>query len=248
MNLSSNVVLVTGGASGIGRAIAERFLAAGSEVVVCGRREEKLRELAALGPRLTTLRCDIGSEGERERLMRDVLERFPSLNVVVNNAGIQRRVRFQQDLSNFSEQRREIAINLEAPIHFSALFLPHLRAQPRSAIVNVSSGLAFVPAVFAPVYAATKAALHSFSMSLRRELAGPSVRVVEIIPPAVDTELGGPGVHAQGVPLDEFADAVMARVAAGELEIGFGFSEVTRRASREALDEAFERMNARLAP
>ena len=106
-----------------------------------------------------------------------------------------------------------------------------------------TAGLAFVPAVFAPIYAATKAALHSFTMSLRRDLDQTSVRVIEIIPPAVNTELGGAGLHTHGVPLEEFADAVMARVAAGELEVGYGFSEESRRASREVLDQKFERLN-----
>jgi len=243
MDLSGNTVLVTGGATGIGRAIAERFLAAGSEVIVCGRREERLRELATLGPRLHTLRCDVTTPAEREALAARIQSEFPALNVLVNNAGIQRRGRVSGEKSSWAERQREIAINFEAPVHLSSLFLPQLAAQPESAIINVSSGLAFVPAVFAPIYAATKAALHSFTMSLRRDLDQTSVRVIEIIPPAVNTELGGAGLHTHGVPLEEFADAVMARVAAGELEVGYGFSEESRRASREVLDQKFERLN-----
>jgi uncharacterized oxidoreductase len=243
MNLSGNTVLVTGGATGIGRAIAERFLAAGSEVIVCGRREERLRELTSLGPKLHTLRCDVGSAAEREQLAGRVARDFPALNVLVNNAGIQRRGRLYEETAPWAERQREIAINFEAPVHLSSLLLPQLEAQPKSAIINVSSGLAFVPAVFAPIYAATKAALHSFTMSLRFDLSTTSVRVIEIVPPAVNTELGGAGLHTHGEPLDAFADSVMARVAAGEVEVGYGTSEITRRASREALDQTFARLN-----
>lgn len=243
MNLSDNTVLVTGGATGIGLAIAERFLQAGSDVIVCGRRDDKLREVKARHPGIHTRSCDVAKEEDREALAEAIVKDFPRLNVLVNNAGIQRQVRFLSDPEAWRQRRQEIAINFEAPLHLSALFLAHLQKQPRAAIVNVSSGLAFVPAVFAPVYSATKAALHSFSMSLRQDLARTSVQVIEIVPPAVNTDLGGVGLHTQGVPLDEFADAVMKRVAEGELEVGYGFSETSRRASREALDERFRRLN-----
>jgi uncharacterized oxidoreductase len=119
------------------------------------------------------------------------------------------------------------------------LVLEHFRVQPQAAIINISSGLAFVPALFAPVYAATKAAIHSFTMSLRAELDATSIQVVEIAPPAVNTDLGGAGIHTEGVPVDDFANSVMARVAAGELEVGYGYSETARHASREQIDDLF---------
>ena len=152
---------MTGGATGIGRAIAERFLKAGSDVVVCGRREDRLRELRALGPKLHTVRADVTTAAEREALVERVLREFPALDVVVNNAGIQRQARVLQETASWAERQTEIAINFEAPVHLTSLFLPHLLARPKSAIINVTSGLAFVPAGFAPVYAATKAALHT---------------------------------------------------------------------------------------
>ena len=243
MNLHGHTVVVTGGASGIGLAIAERFLRAGSEVVACGRREDKLREAREKHPALHTRVADVATAADREALAAMLVRDFPRLDVLVNNAGIQRQARFRDDAASWSERQQEIAINFEAPIHLSALLLPHLLAQSAAAIVNVTSGLAFVPARFAPVYAATKAALHSFTMALRVELAKTTVRVVEIVPPMVNTDLGGVGLHDAGTPVDEFADAVMARVAAGELEVGFGFSEMSRNASREQLDETFRRMN-----
>jgi uncharacterized oxidoreductase len=246
MDLSGNTVLVTGGATGIGRAIAERFLAAGSRVIVCGRRADRLSELAAARPGIETFVADVATAREREALAARVQQDFPSLNVLVNNAGIQRRTRLLAETANWAERQSEIAINFEAPVHLCSLLMPQLTQHSPSAILNVSSGLAFVPAVFAPVYAATKAALHSFTMSLRFELSQTPTRVIEIVPPAVNTDLGGVGLHTSGAPLDEFADAVMARVAAGELEIGYGFSEVSRRASREQLDATFERMSTQL--
>ncbi|WP_181307486.1 SDR family oxidoreductase [Rufibacter sp. XAAS-G3-1] len=247
MKLAGNTVLVTGGASGIGLALAERFLKAGSTVIVCGRREDKLKEARQKHPGLHTRVCDVAQEAERLTLAEWATKEFPGLNVLVNNAGIQRRVNLVDEQEAWGKTQQEIAINLEAPIHLCSLFVPHLREQPTAAIVNVTSGLAFTPAVFAPVYCATKAALHSFTMSLRYLLSKTSVEVVEIVPPAVNTALGGTGLHTFGAPLDEFADSVMGRMDSGELEVGFGTSEVRRNASREENDAFFQEMNSRWA-
>jgi len=241
MELSGNTVLVTGGGSGIGLAIAARLLAGGSRVIVCGRREETLREAAEAHPGLVTRVCDVGREEERAALFEWAVGEHPDLNVLVNNAGIQRRIALARPEA-WEETRREIAINLDAPVHLSLLFLPHLLGRRRPAIVNVSSGLAFVPMAAAPVYCATKAALHSFTLSLRHQLADTPVRVVEIIPPAVNTDLGGPGLHTFGAPLDDFADAVVARMGAGEMEIAYGFAEERAR-DAHVFDAAFARMN-----
>lgn len=246
MDLGSSTVLVTGGASGIGLALAERFLRAGARVVVCGRREEKLREVKERHPDVVTRACDLAEESGRVSLFEWAVAEFPALNVLVNNAGVQRRVRLA-GREEWPQTRREIAVNFDAPVHLSTLFLPHLLKQRGAAVVNVTSGLAFVPLAGVPVYCATKAALRSFTLSLRRQLAGSAVSVVEIIPPAVDTDLGGPGLHTFGVPLDEFADAAFGRLRAGELEIAYGFAESASRASREELDAMFERMNPREA-
>lgn len=123
------------------------------------------------------------------------------------------------------------------------LLLPHLMKQPQAAILNVTSGLSFVPLAATPVYCSTKAALHSFTLSLRHQLAGSSVEVIEIIPPAVDTDLGGPGLHTFGVNVDEFADAAMKQISDGSQEVSYGFAKESSRASREQLDEIFRRMN-----
>ncbi|MBC3539075.1 SDR family oxidoreductase [Rufibacter sediminis] len=247
MKLAGNTVLITGGGSGIGLAIAERFLNAGSTVIICGRRADKLNEVKARYPQIHTIACDVAREADRIALLEWTTTEFPALNVLVNNAGIQRRVNLVDEQEEWSQTQQEIAINLEAPIHLSSLFVPHLKQQPHAAIVNVTSGLAFTPGVFAPVYCATKAALHSFTMSLRYLLSKTSVEVVEIVPPAVNTDLGGTGLHNFGAPLDEFADSVMQRIDNGELEVGFGTSEVRRKASREENDALFLEMNSRWA-
>lgn len=244
MRLESNTLLITGGASGIGLALAERFLQAGSTVAICGRREDKLNEAQAKHPQLITHVCDVADADERAALFAWATQTLPALNVLVNNAGIQQRFTLQK-APDWQQMHNEIAINLDAPIHLSTLFIPHLLKQPHAAILNVSSGLAFTPLAFAPVYCATKAALHSFTLSLRHQLAGTSVEVIEIIPPAVQTDLGGAGLHTQGAPLDEFADSIMAQLQAGNLEASFGFSAQTSRASREELDAIFQRMNQR---
>ena len=243
MNLSHSTILITGGASGIGLALAACFLAAGSTVIVCGRRADKLAEAQRQHPGLHTHVADVATAADREALAAWATATFPDLNVLVNNAGIQRRVRVDDLATAWEAHRQEIAINLEAPIHLAALLLPHLRQQAGAAIVNVTSSLAFVPAAFVPIYSATKAALHSFTRSLRHQLAMTGVQVLEIIPPAVDTDLGGPGLHTFGVPVAAFAEAVVARLAAGELEVGYGESEQTRLASRAALAARFHQLN-----
>lgn len=245
MNLAGNTVLITGGASGIGFALAERFVQAGSTVIVCGRRADKLTEAQQKLPGLHTRVCNIAVAAERVALLAWVRSEFPTVNVLVNNAGIQNRISLATDTESWETRQQEISINVDAPIHLSMLFINHLREQPDSAIINVTSGLAFAPAAFAPIYSATKAALHSFTLSLRHQLKDTHISVLEIIPPAVNTDLGGPGLHTFGVPVDAFADSVMERLASGEIEVGYGTSEKNRLASRAELDAVFEQMNNR---
>ncbi|HEX8424678.1 SDR family oxidoreductase [Hymenobacter sp.] len=245
MNLAANTVLITGGASGIGFALAERFVKAGSTVIICGRRADKLQEAQRKLPGLITRVCDIAVAAERVALLAWVRTEVPTVNVLVNNAGIQNRIQLATDTESWESRSQEITINIEAPIHLAMLFVNQLREQPDPAIINVTSGLAFAPAAFVPIYSATKAALHSFTLSLRHQLKDTHIRVLEIVPPAVNTDLGGPGLHDFGVPVDAFADSVVERLAAGEMEVGYGSSEKSRLASRAELDAAFEQMNNR---
>jgi uncharacterized oxidoreductase len=242
MHLANNTVLVTGGASGIGFALAERFLAHGNTVIICGRRPEALAAAQRKHPSLHTRVCDLAVPAERAALVTWLKKEHPTLNVLVNNAGIQRRI----DLTHpepWPHTQQELASNLEAPIHLTQLLIPVLRTQKNPVIINVTSGLAFAPLASVPVYCATKAALHSFTLSLRHQLKQSGIAVIEIQPPAVDTDLGGPGLHTFGVNVNVFADAVFAQLESGEQEISYGFSKESSRASREQLDAIFARMN-----
>ena len=244
MEVTGHTVLVTGGASGIGLAIAERFLAAGNDVIICGRREEKLDEARAKHPPLHAKVVDLAQASGRAEFASWAIREFPNLDVLVNNAGIQQRLLLAQS-PDWDAVHSEIATNFEAHVHLAMLFIPHLCDKKRPAILNVTSGLAFVPLAANPVYSATKAAMRSFTLSLRHQLTNTPIEVVEIIPPAVDTDLGGPGLHTFGVPLDEFADAAFAQLRAGKTEVTYGFSEETSRASSEQRDAIFERLNKR---
>ena len=162
MKLSGNSVLITGGATGIGFAMAEAFLKAGSEVIICGRREGRLQDAQKKHPALHTRTCDVTNFSECQALAQWVEASFPRLNVLVNNAGVQRDVDFTRGIDAYLSGENEIRVNLEAPVVLSALFIPQLTGKSEAAIVNVSSGLGFVPAAPMPVYSATKAGIHAF--------------------------------------------------------------------------------------
>jgi len=235
MKIENNTILITGGSNGIGLALAERFLRRGNEVIICGRRQSALDAAKSRLPRLHARRCDVGDEAQRLDLFRWTTEHFPKLNVLINNAGIQQRMNLAG--ADWQRCRHELAINLDAPIHLSALFVPHLKTRRDAAIINVTSGLAFMPSVWAPVYGATKAAMHSFTFSLRQQLAADTgIEVLEIIPPAVNTDLGGAGLHTFGEPLDAFADAIFQGLETGAREIGYSYTANTLDATRAEME------------
>lgn len=244
MKLADNTILITGGGAGIGLAFAERFLKAGNRVIVCGRRERTLQEAKEKYPDLITRVCDLAVESERTALFEWVAANHPEVNVLVNNAGIQQRfsVLKADAKSDWAALSQEIATNIEAPFHLSMLFAPFLAAKEAAAIINVTSGLAFTPFAIAPIYSASKAALHSFTMSLRLQLSATSVEVIEVAPPAVNTNLGGSGLHVQGEPLDAFADGIFQGLEAGLAEIGYGTSVGRLRMSRDEIDQYAEKM------
>lgn len=242
MITSGKTVLITGGGSGIGLALAARFYKAGNEVIICGRRKEKLQEAKEKMPNLHTLVCDVANEADRKRLYDAVVNEFPELDVLVNNAGIQQRINLQDLNADWSYYHQEIVANLEAPIHLTMLFLPHLLNKKEGTVINVSSNLGVTPAAWVPIYSATKAAMHSFTMSLRLQLADTNVKIVEVMPSAINTDLGGVGLHTFGAPVEEFADAVFVGLENGDMEIGYAGTEKTIRASRDEIDEGAKRM------
>jgi uncharacterized oxidoreductase len=249
--LSGNTVLITGGASGIGYAMAEEFLQAGSTVIVCGRNRQRLLEAAAKHTQLQTQVCDVAIEENRRELYAWTAARFPGLNVLVNNAGVQRDIDFTGGLNDFLAGENEIRINLEAGIILTGLFVPLLSKNAGAAIINVSSGLGFVPAARMPVYSASKAGMHAFSMAIREQLLKVGIKVFEVIPPAVDTGLNPVGRASRGnfradLSPTEFVAAVMQGLQSDIAEIGFGMTAGLSRASRTELDESFRRMNRRM--
>lgn len=189
MRTSGNTVLITGGSAGIGLATARVFSAAGNTVIICGRDEDRLRQAKMSLPALYTIRCDLTREEEIERLVATVRRDFPALSILVNNAGAADADDFLTGNGSRQWIEDEVRINLIAPLTLTHLLLPILQSQGSAAIVIMSSGLALTPFARAPVYSATKAALHSFSRALRYRLRGTSVKVVEVLPPWVDTDL-----------------------------------------------------------
>ena len=190
MNIKGNTILITGGATGIGFALADAFVKAGNKVIICGRREKRLNEAKEKIPALYIRQYDVTNDADRKALFKWVRDNFKDLNVFINNAGIQKMVDFTSGAEGLLTKGDEIATNLVAPVQLTALFAPLLMKKKSAAIINVSSGLGFIPIAAMPVYCATKAAMHSFSVSLRHQMKKTPVKVFEIIPPAVETELG----------------------------------------------------------
>lgn len=212
MKQSGNTILITGGGSGIGEALAHRLHDAGNTVIVAGRRRDALEAAIAGRENMHAMTLDIDSAEAIEAFAAEVIAAHPNLNVLINNAGIMR----YEDLSarrDLTDAEATITTNLLGPIRLTNALVDHLKVQDDAAIANVTSGLAFVPLVTTATYSATKAAIHSYTISLRDALAG-SVEVIELAPPAVQTDLTpGQRNRAGYQPLDDFADEVMALFA-----------------------------------
>ena len=248
MKINGNTILITGGATGIGFALAEDFVREGNEVIICGRRRDKLLEAKSKLPQLHTKVCDLSKGEERKALYNWIRSNFKDINILVNNAGIQRMVDFRKGISSLHEDENEIDTNLVAPIHLSAYFIPDLMQQKESAIINVSSGLAFVPIAAMPIYCATKAAMHSFSMSIRYQLKETSIKVFEIMPPMVDTDLDKGarderGQKDKGIPPSEVAKTTLKALQKDEYEILVGTSQYLQMEARNNSEKIFLSIN-----
>lgn len=209
MNQSGNTILITGGGTGIGAALAHRLHDAGNSVIVAGRRRDALDAAIAGRANMHAMTLDIDSADAVEAFAADLLAAHPALNILINNAGVMR----YEDLStrrDLTDAEAMVTTNLLGPIRLTNALVDHLKAQADAAIINVTSGLAFVPLVIAATYSATKAAMHSYTVALRDALAG-SVEILELAPSAVRTEIiPGQSARAAYQPLDDFADEVMA--------------------------------------
>jgi uncharacterized oxidoreductase len=213
MKSSGNTILITGGTSGIGRALAREFCALGNKVIIAGRRKALLDAITAAHPGMTGYVLDVDDARTIQDFAAKVTAEHPDLNVLLNSAGIMKAEDLKADTIDVSAAEAIITTNLLAPIRLTAALLPHLRQRPRSTIINVSSGLAFVPFVTTPTYCATKAAIHSYTISLRRQLLDTSVEVLELIPPAVQTDLmPGQAENPNAMPLADFIAETMAQI------------------------------------
>lgn len=225
MKLTDHAVLVTGGATGIGLALARALAERGNRVAVCGRRPEALAAAAGAVPSLAAIRCDLGDPAGLPRLLDEARERLGGLSMLVNNAGIQLHCDFAREPAGriLEQVDAEIAVNLAALAKVTALALPLLREAPEAAIVNVSSGLGLVPKRSAPMYCATKAGVHLFTKALRWQLedAGTGIRVFEVLPPLVDTAMTT-GRGSGKLRPDEVARAALRGLAADRWEIPVG--------------------------
>lgn len=250
MKATGNTILITGGATGIGLSLAEYFVNVGNEVVICSRRDSRLKDAKKKIPQIHIIQCDVSVDKQRESLVQRVKDEFKNLNVLINNAGIQRRIDLTGGIEDLLNGEDEIRTNLVAPIHLAALFIPFLREKTEAAIINVTSGLAFAPIARMPVYCATKSALHSFTMSLRFQLRDTSIKVFEIIPPGVDTELGIPmaekGIRSHGgIPASLVAKTTLEAFAADNYEIYVGEVKNIVEGARGNPGQSFKRMNSR---
>jgi uncharacterized oxidoreductase len=209
MNLSDNTILITGGGSGIGRGLAESLHALGNQVIVAGRRQRALDETTAANPGMKSLLLDIQNPNAIRDFAAQAVTAFPALNVLINNAGIMRAEKLLAQQPDLADAEAIVATNLLGPIRLTAALLPHLQKQPRAAIMNVSSGLAFLPLALTPTYCATKAAIHSYTLSLRYQLRSSGIEVLELIPPYVATDLMSGADDPRAMPLDQFIAEVM---------------------------------------
>jgi len=220
MDLSNRTVLVTGGSGGIGLGLAQAFHQRGSQVIICGRDPQKLAAAEKSLPGLVAHRCDVGDARQREALAQEVLQRFPALDILVNNAGIQRTIDLKKGLDEIRSGDDEIAINFTGVVELTGLFISHLLQKKDATVINVSSALGLMPMSRMPIYCATKSALHTYSMALRAQLKGTSVSVVEVLPPAVETNLNSAGRLANpnrhyGISVAEYIPGVIERLENG---------------------------------
>jgi len=247
--MHANTIFITGGTSGIGKGLAEAFYRLGNQVIISGRREDRLQEICAANPGMSCFVLDVRDPVAIRTIARQVVAEFPFLNCVFNNAGVQRRLELAGTPLDDEALRDEIDTNLLGVIRVAAEFIPHLTQQSNAVLLNVSSGLALVPMARFPVYCATKAAVHSFTLSLRHQLKGSGVAVIELIPPYVGTELGGPRKTVgpggpQPMPLEAFIAETMKELANGGDEIVIGDAKnLVAATNTETLKTVFAGMN-----
>ena len=229
MNITGNTILITGGATGIGYALASALMKAGNEIVICGRRENKLKKAAKDLPGIKIKVCDITDFTASEALIKWMKKEHPSFNVLINNAGIQQMLDFTGRVP-VEAIAKEINTNFTAAVYLANLSIKHFLKKKKSSLVNITSGLAYIPLALMPVYCASKSALHAFSVSLRHQLKNTGIKVFEIIPPMVDTDLDrgsreGHGQEDRGIPPDDVAKETLISLKSDIFEHSVGMAK-----------------------
>ena len=248
MEVFGNTLLITGGASGIGLALAQAFAQRSNKVIVCGRDATKLAAAQRAVPELEAKRCDLTVPAEREDLITWTLERFPELNMLINNAGVAHSIDLRSDTFDFDLIRQEFATNLQVPIEIALRFLPHLKRRAHAALVNVTTGQVYSPNAATPIYSAAKAGLHAWTQAVRYQLRDTPVRVFEVLPPLVDTGMiKGLGVPVGGaISPGEVADATLKAMAQDDEEIRIGPTKTLYVVSRIAPQRVYRSLNRRI--
>lgn len=246
MKLEGRTILITGGTSGIGFELARQLIARRNTVIVTGRDQRKLQEAKFSLPAVHAIQSDASKPEDIDALLQRVITQFPACDTLFNNAGIMRNLNINERRS-LTDVTRELDLNLNGPIQMVQGFLPHLKSRPKALIVNVSSGLAFVPFPLSPVYSAAKAGMHAFSRCLRVQLRGSNVTVVELAPPGVETELFRGEFEKEmkgqkGMPVDVLVAKTITGIEAGKTEIRPGLSNLLYLMSRLAPSLPFGQM------
>src|SRR5262245_58422431 len=234
MKLSGNTILITGGSGGIGLAFAIKLAELDNEVIITGRNQAKLDAIAKEHPKLRAIRSDAGDPAAVAALARELADKHPKLNVLFNNAGVMVYRNLAQPEGDLSALTSEIDVNLSGPIRMVSALIEQLKRN-KGTIINVSSGLAFVPLTAAPIYSATKAAMHAYTITLRQHLRDHGVEVIELMPPAVKTDLAVyPEDRFKVIGTDELLEATIKQLSKGKLEIRPGQANALRFMSRVA--------------
>ncbi len=244
--MDANTIFITGGGDGIGRGLAEAFYELGNQVLIAGRREVPLKAVCDAHPGMRYYTLDVADPSQIQAVAAQAIADFPKLNCVIANAGVQRICDFAgETLPADRVIEEEIEINLLGLIRTTTAFLPHLRKQERATVIHLSSGLAFVPHARCPVYCATKAAVHSFTMTMRHQFRDTSVKFVELIPPRVDTTLGGgSGTNPNSMTVGDFIAEAMNGLAAGADAVAVGHAKgLFAAGGGESVKTAFANMN-----
>lgn len=221
MNISGNTILITGGGTGIGRALAEALHARGNQIIITGRREDVLKDVAAANPGMAWATLDVADPAAVAAFGEQIVRDQPTLNAVILNAGIMKPEDLKARPFDFATVEATIATNLLGPIRLTAALLPHLQAQPAATIMTVTSGLAFIPLAATPTYNAAKAAIHSWTESLRHQLRDTAIEVLELAPPAVATDLmPGHAENPASMPLADYTAEVIGLIERGDTPRG----------------------------